>query len=478
MSARPDSFRHDSRIDSLRVPPQSVEAERAVLGGLMISPERLERVASTLAESDFYRRDHRLIYRAILDLANKNQPFDSVTLGEWFEANALAEQVGGSCYLIELASTTPSAANIRAYADIVREKSVFRRLIDAGTEMVNDGFDPSGKSPTEVLDAVIRDLMLIQQVQNNCEFTMKQATRLAWDDVQEAVEHKGKIRGVATGFSRLDRRFGGWHLGDLIFIGGRPSMGKTALMVNLALNAADAGHAVGMISGEQSSMQIGQRSLAIDARVVAEHMRSGDFADEDWGRLNAAMSRLAGSQVFIHDRSAPTLDEVGRVARRWKHEHGISVLFGDYLQRIRVPKAQSRNEEVAEVARGLKSLARDLNIAVVFLAQVKADVEQRPDKRPRIGDIANSDEATREADLIAFLYRDEVYNDDSPDAGLAELNIEKNRHGPTGQFVLKFFPESMFFGDTDQSVKPKTKRNAKPKAAAKSGKDAAARDAD
>src|SRR5690606_28245572 len=289
-----------------------------------------------------------------------------------------------------------------------------------------------------IVDWAVGDLMALSQAEPSCEFTLRQAIKLAWDDAQVAYEADGRLRGIPTGYAKVDNRLGGWHAGDLVFIGARPSVGKTALMVNLALNAGKAGHSCGIISGEQSAMQLGQRSLSVDSRVPAEVMRNGRFEDEHWPKLSNSMARLVEQRIRILDRSAPALDEIVRVARKWKREHGLSILFVDYLQRIRFKGAQNRIEEVSEVARGLKTLARDLEIPVVCLPQVKAEVDRRPDKRPGLGDIANSDEATREADQIAFLYRDEVYNPESQDRGLAELNFEKNRHGPTGQFRLRF----------------------------------------
>lgn len=438
-------------VGLIRVPPSAFEAEQSVLGVAMVFPDKLSAIAEKVSEADFFRRDHRLIWRAILDLASENKPYDAVTLGEWMEGNGLSEQVGGAGYLIDLASGAWSAASVLAYADIVRDRATLRRAIEIGSTLVDGAFNPQGKSATALLDATIRELMTLSQNQRNCDFTMKEAVKLAWDDAQLAYESEGAIRGITTGFARMDKRLGGWHKQDLVILGARPSMGKTALMVNLALNAASQGHAVGMISGEQSAMQIGQRSIAVDGSVVAERMRNGGFEDSDWPKLTASMARLVGRKIRIFDKSAPTLDEIGRIARKWKHEDGIEVLFVDYLQRIKVPKAESRTDEVASVAIGLKTLARDLDIPIVALAQVKAEVDKRSgDKRPGLGDIANSDEATREADQIGFLYRNEVYSpDDQSSQGIAELNFEKNRHGPTGQFKFRFFAETMMFGELD-----------------------------
>lgn len=436
----------DSVVSRLRRPPASIEAEQAVLGGVMLSPKALAKVSGVLSEADFYRADHALIWQSILDLEAKGQPFDAVTMAEWFEAQGLSHRVDGGAYLIELSSTTPSAANVEAYAKIVRDKSMLRSIIEIGTDAVSAAFE-AGSDTMQVADAAIRSLMALSTTQQQCEFTLRQALSLAFRDANAAVEAAGKLRGITTGFGKIDKRIGGWHNGDLIFIGARPSMGKTALMVNLALSASKAGHAVGVISGEQSAMQIGQRSIAAESRVNAERLRNGDIDDEAWAYLTEAVRTLNPSKFWLYDRSAPTLDEIARVARRWKQEHGMEVLFVDYLQRIRHPKSENRIDEVSEVARGLKTLARDLEVPVVCLAQVKAAVDSRQDKRPGLGDIANSDEATREADLIAFLYRDEVYHDAPGNRNIAELNVEKYRHGPTGQFKLRFDGETMKFAD-------------------------------
>jgi replicative DNA helicase len=427
--------------------PVSQEAEQSVLGGLMLDPASLNRIGDMLTDEDFYLQAHRIIFRAITDIARAGRPFDAITIGEAMTSAGTANQAGGIDYLIGLVANTPSAANIRAWAEIVRDKAVQRRMLDV-LNVANESIFRGGENSQKLLDSTIRELMMLGKVVGDCDASMKQAAQQAYEDIVDAHDNRGKVRGVPTGYTAIDARLGGFHKGDLVFLGARPSMGKTALMVNLALNASKAGFSVGMISGEQSSMQIAQRSYALTAQVNAEHLRNGNIEDDDWGRLTMATASLVKANVRIYDRSAPTLDEVCRTARRWKQEHGIQVLFVDYLQRITVPKAGNRIEEVSETARGLKTLARDLGIPVVALAQVKAEVDKRTgDKRPGLGDIANSDEATREADQIAFLYRDEVYDRDTQHKGMAELNFEKNRHGPTGRFDLRFAGETMHFTD-------------------------------
>jgi replicative DNA helicase len=434
-----------TRLESVRVPPSSAEAEQAVLGGLMLAPQALAKL--NLAEADFYRRDHQTIYRAICELDRKGQPFDAVTLAEWFESKGLGELVQNGAYLIDLATTTPSAANIGAYAAIVRDKTVLRSAIEAASTLLNDSYNPNRRESSEIIDTAIGALMALAKQEARHDYTLTQAVTDAFADMQAAWQAGGQLRGIPTGFSRMDKRLGGFHGGDLIVIGARPAMGKTALLINLAEYAAEQGHCVGMISGEQSAMQVGQRVMARTSGVAAEKMRSGDLEDEEWPRLNHAIVEIKKQNFHIHDRSAPTLDEVRRKLRQWKYEFGMKAAYIDYAQRIRVPKASNRVDEVAEVARGLKEIARDLDVPVIALAQVVKGVDSREDKRPGMSDLANSDDLVREADVIAMLYRDEVYREDSPHKGVAELNVEKNRHGPCGQFQLAWLAETMRFGD-------------------------------
>lgn len=443
MSARPN-FGGGS-VTQLRVPPQSIDAEQAVLGGMMLDPNAFDRVADQLTDADFYRRDHQMIFRAISELARKAKPFDAVTLGEWFESMGMAEQIANGAYLIELASTTPSAANIRAYAEIVHDKAVLRRLIEICTDAVNDGFTPEGRDTREILESTIGELMRLDQTADDCEFTGKQALRLAWEETCRSYENGGALPGITTGLKSYDEITGGLHDGDLVVIGARPAMGKTALMGCMAEAVAMAGKRPGIFSAEQPAMQLGLRRIAAESGVAAARVRAGKFEDEDWSRLNVGMSEASTRDMWIYDRSAVTLNELVSVARKWKHQHDIGCIFIDYAQRVTVPGAD-RITEVATVARGLKNLARDLNIPVVALAQVVKGVDAREDKRPRAGDLANSDELTREADQIVMLYRPAVHDKDEP-ADFAELWIEKNRHGPTGLRKINFHPATMKFSD-------------------------------
>jgi replicative DNA helicase len=423
--------------------PQSREAEQAVIGAILISPESLDRVAGKLSEADFFVPAHRLIWRAACDLAARGQPCDAVTLGEWFDKTGEAESVGGGSYIVELASTTPSAANVEAYAKIVREKSVRRSLVSIGQLLQQEAINADDS--LSAADEGMRALMELTQGSAEHEGSLRDALKAAKNDIIEAYEHRGSLRGITSGLERLDQRLGGFHPGDLIIVGARPAMGKTAILLKFADAASGADHSIGLISGEQPSMQVAQRLIASNGPMAAERLRNGQLEEEDWNAITRAVTKLQGRRMRILDRSSPTMDEVARQARAWKRKYGIVQLLVDYVQRIRIPKMQKRNEEVAEVGRRLKDLARELNIAVVALAQVKSDCEARADKRPMQGDLANSDELTREADIIAMLYRDEVYNENTQDKGIAEINIEKNRHGPCGTIKCAWIGESMRF---------------------------------
>ncbi len=457
--------------------PMAVESEQYVIGGCMNYPEAIGRAG--LEPGDFYRRDHALLWSEMLKLEAVGKPCDATFLAEWMTSQGHGERIDAG-YAMELQINGYSVAGVPAHAALIRQQAAMRRAIDIGDSLIARCLDPEGEESVAILDAAIRDLMQLTKTRQGHEHTLEQALTAAWRDAEDAYAHRGQIRGVPYGFTRPDKRLGGAHGGDLIFIGARPSMGKTALLVNCAFHQGGLGIPVGIISGEQSARQLASRGIAGESGVAAEKLRSGDFTEEEWPQLNEGMRKLIGRHVFIYDRSSPTLDEVVRTIRRWKQEHGIRIAWIDYLQRIRVPRSKDRAEEVGEVARTLKTLARDLDIPIVVLAQVKAEVDRRPgDKRPGLGDIANSDEATREADIIAFLYRHCVYDRENGDPAKAELNVEKNRHGPCGRFELGFDGKTMRFLDPemqpdhfDQPAVPRRARSipvGKTAAAARAG---------
>ncbi|WP_147653665.1 replicative DNA helicase [Vulcaniibacterium gelatinicum] len=447
--ADPSAFgtRSEQRIEQLRVPPQSVEAEQAVLGGLMLAPEAYDRIADRLTEQDFYRRDHQLIYRAIRELAEKSRPFDAVTLGEWFESQALSEQIGGSAYLIELASTTPSAANIEAYADIVRDKSVLRQLIEAGTTIVNDGFQPDGREIEAILDKAEQQVFAIREqgARGRNDFVpVTSALKEAFDVLQQRYESGGAVTGLPTGYTEFDQMTAGLQPTDLIIVAARPSMGKTTLALNMAEYAAmKTKETVAVFSMEMSASQLALRLISSVGRVNAARLRTGQLEDEDWSRVTSAIRLLREARIFIDDEPALSPDRLRAKARRIKREHGLGLIVIDYLQLMQVPgNSENRATEISEISRSLKALAKELKVPVIALSQLNRSLETRTDKRPMMADLRESGAIEQDADLIVFIYRDEYYNkENSPDKGLAEIIIGKQRNGPTGSIKLKFFGE-------------------------------------
>jgi len=442
MAASPDRI-FPARVDALRVPPHSIDAEQAVLGGLMLDERAWERIADKLEENDFYRKDHRLIYRAIGELANKNMPCDAVTLGEWFESNGLAELVGGSSYVIQLANSTPSAANIAAYAEIVREKSVLRQLIDAGTEIAGDGFQPEGRSTQEILESAEQKVFRIAEsgARGRKGFVpMRTAVKEAFQILHQRYESKGAVTGLATGFTDLDEMTAGLQPADLIIVAARPSMGKTALAVNMAECAAiKSKKAVAIFSMEMSASQLAFRLISSLGRINQQHLRTGDIQEEEWPRVTSAITLLSEAKIFIDDTPALSPAELRARARRLKREHDLGLIVIDYLQLMQVPgNKENRATEISEISRGLKALAKELNIPVIALSQLNRSLEQRTDKRPVMADLRESGAIEQDADVIVFIYRDEYYNPDSSDKGTAEIIIGKQRNGPTGTIKLTF----------------------------------------
>ncbi len=443
MSATPSSFDSAQRIQPLRVPPHSLEAEQAVLGGLMLVSEAWDKIADKITEQDFHRRDHQLIFRAIGELAEKGRPCDAVTLGEWFESQRLSEQVGGTRYIIELANSTPSAANIAAYADIVREKSVLRQLIDAGTEITSDAFQPEGRSPRELVEIAEQRVFRIAEAGARGRqgfVSMRSAVKDAFEQLRQRAESKSPITGMPTGFTDLDHRTAGWQAGDLVIVAARPSMGKTALALNMAEYAAlKTGKAAAVFSMEMSASQLAFRLISSLGRINQQHLRTGDLADEEWPRVTSAITLLAESKIFIDDTPSLSPLELRSRARRLKREHDLGIIVIDYLQLMQVPgNKENRATEISEISRSLKALAKELSVPVIALSQLNRSLEQRTDKRPVMADLRESGAIEQDADVIVFIYRDEYYNPDSPDKGLAEIIIGKQRNGPTGMVKLAF----------------------------------------
>ena len=438
-------------MDAIRVPPHATDAEEVLLGGLMILPDKIEAVASELAPEDFYRHDHAAIYRAMLELSGRSKIADAVTLGDYIPEHRTR--------VYELARDSWSAANVSGYARMIREKAVRRRLIDAATNLASAAF--GNETETHVLLAdTIGSLMAMQKTESQAEYTLRQAMTLAYKAAQDAKALGGRIPGIPSGLHRLDHLLGGWHNGDLVVLGARPAMGKTAMLLKFAL-ATEA--PCGIISAEQPAIQVGARVMSAQSRVDAEKFRNGAFEGEDIESLRMTVERLVDRACLIYDLSNPSIADVVRVARKWKQQHGIQVLFVDYIQRIEaMDRRAPKHERVGEVVRGLKTLARDLDIPVVALCQVTRDVEKRNDRRPNMGDMSDSSEIEKEADQILTLYREAVYYSAFDERGnqiglnekgkpirenIAELTIEKNRHGATGYVECVWIAPTMRFED-------------------------------
>ncbi|MFT4562649.1 MAG: replicative DNA helicase [Gammaproteobacteria bacterium] len=453
--------RRDIATDALRVPPHSIEAEQSVLGGLMLDNESWMHVAERITEGDFYRRDHNEIYRAIEALADAGKPYDVVTLAEWLERNELLEAVGGLQYLAELTENTPSAANIAAYADIVRERSVLRALVRAGTDIADSGYRTEGRSADELLDQAERFVFDIAERETRTKGGFRRMKDLlvnALDRIDQLFQRDNPITGVATGFYEIDMMTSGMQPSDLIIVAGRPSMGKTAFAVNIAQNAAVKDKLpVAIFSMEMPSEQLAMRMLSSIGRIDQHKVRTGKLGDDDWPRLTHAVGILSEVNLFIDDTPALSPGELRTRCRRLAREHGLGLVVVDYLQLMQVHGSkENRATEISEISRSLKALAKELQVPVVALSQLNRSLEQRTDKRPVMSDLRESGAIEQDADVIMFIYRDEVYDEDSPDKGIAEIIIGKQRNGPIGIRKLRFFGEYTTFENLAYDDHPAT----------------------
>jgi replicative DNA helicase len=432
-----------SVVESPKVPPHSLEAEQSVLGGLMLSARAWDQVADKISESDFYREDHRLIFRAIHDLHEASKPCDAITVTEWFESHGKAAQVDGGNYISQLANNTPSAANVGAYADIVREKSILRSLIDVGAEITTSAFASDGRESKTLLEEAERLVFAIAEkgARGGEGFVSVQDTlKEAMLKIQELNEFEGDITGIPSGFQEFDRLTAGLQPSDLIIVAGRPAMGKTTFAMNLAESAAIRhGKSVAVFSMEMASMQLVMRMFSSIGQIDQGRIRTGSMTDLDWPKLTSAMNLLHKSKIFIDDTPALSPSELRARARRLKREHDVDMIVVDYLQLMSVPDSkENRATEIAEISRSLKTIAKELNVPVIALSQLNRALEQRPNKRPVMADLRESGAIEQDADLIVFIYRDEVYNPETSEKGKAEIIIGKHRNGSTGTVNLAF----------------------------------------
>ncbi len=437
----------DPQLLALKVPPHSVEAEQSLLGGLLLDNQAFDKIADLVAADDFYRDDHRRIYRHIAKLIEQSKPADMVTVGESIEASEDKDRTGGLAYLGSLAQNTPSALNIRRYAELVRERSVQRRLAQVATEIAESALGPSGKDIGRLLDeAETRILEVGEKSQRGTQGYEEIQPVLA--RVFERIDHlyhqenKSDVTGVPTGFLDLDEKTAGLQPGDLIIVAGRPSMGKTALALNMAEHVAvDNGLPVAIFSMEMGATQLAMRMLGSIARVDQHKMRTGRLADDEWSRLSGAMERLHNAPIYIDEAGALNSLELRTRARRMRRQCGkLGMVMVDYLQLMSASgEGENRATEISEISRGLKALAKELQAPVVALSQLSRAVEQRNDKRPLMSDLRESGAIEQDADVILFIYRDEVYYPEKPETkGRAEVIIGKQRNGPIGKVDLAF----------------------------------------
>ena len=438
----------DPQVDALKLPPHSLEAEQSVLGGLLLDNTAWEKISDMVSDGDFYRADHRQIYRHISLLIEDNKPADALTVAESLERSGKLEEVGGQSYIGSLAVNTPSAANIRRYAEIVRERAIMRKLAEVGTDITDSVFNPLGRTATDLLDNAEKQVFAIAEAGARGRQGFREIPPLLTQVVERIdtlykSDNRSGVTGIATGFTDLDRNTSGLQPGDLVVVAGRPSMGKTALALNIAEHVSlEEKMPVAIFSMEMSGPQLVMRMLGSVGRLDQHRIRTGALNDDDWQKLTAAVGKLNEAPIFIDESGMLNPTELRGRARRLHRQQGgpgLGLIIVDYLQLMETGNSiENRATEVAEISRSLKAVAKELNVPVMALSQLNRGLEQRPNKRPVMSDLRESGAIEQDADLILFIYRDEVYNPDSPDKGTAEIIIGKQRNGPIGTIKLTF----------------------------------------
>ncbi len=448
----------DPQLEALKVPPHSVEAEQSVLGGILLDQSAWDKVADLLNERDFYRNEHRLIWHHIERLNGQAKPVDVITLAESLESHADLEKAGGLTYLGALAQNVPSAANIRRYAEIVRERAIMRKLVEVGSDIAASAFNPSGRDARQLLDEAESKVLEISEQGERGSNGFSPIPPLLTQVVERietlcARDSTSDVTGIATGFTDLDSMTSGLQPGDLIIVAGRPSMGKTAFSINIAENVAlDTNRPVAVFSMEMGGVQLAMRMIGSVGRLNQHNLRTGRLEEDEWSRMNHALGRLNDAPIFIDETAGLNALELRSRARRLerqnrkrnadgKEEPGLGLIVIDYLQLMSAPAgkaSENRATEISEISRSLKSLAKELKVPVIALSQLNRGLEQRPNKRPVMSDLRESGAIEQDADLILFIYRDEVYNPDTQDKGKAEIIIGKQRNGPIGKVELTF----------------------------------------
>jgi replicative DNA helicase len=443
------SFSQDAAIAQLRIPPHSLEAEQSLLGGLLLDNAAWEKVGDLITENDFYRDEHRRIYRVIQRLLDRTKPADVVTVAEALDAAGDGENTGGLSYLGELAANTPSASNIRRYAEIVRERAILRQLVTAGDEIAGSALSPMGREAKSLLDEAEAKVFAIAEQGARSQTGFIHINPLLTQVVEKIQElhdreDQSEITGVPTGYTDLDNQTSGLQPGDLIIIAGRPSMGKTSFALNMAENVAlEVGLPVAVFSMEMGGAQLAMRMLSSVGRLDAHRVRTGRLDDDEWSRLSFALGKLHEAPMYIDETPALNPIDLRARARRLHRQCGkLGLIVIDYLQLMSGSSAgENRATEISEISRSLKGLAKELEVPVIALSQLNRSLEQRPNKRPVMSDLRESGAIEQDADIIMFIYRDQVYNPDTEDKGVAEIIVAKQRNGPIGTTRLAFLGE-------------------------------------
>lgn len=432
-----------------KIPPNSLEAEQSVLGAMLLDKEAISTAAEVLKGDDFYREVHKEIFEAIVDIYNDNNPVDLITLTEKLKGRNTLEAVGGITYLTQLMNIVPTTGNIDYYVKIVEEKSLLRKLIKSSNEIISKCYD-NPENPIEVVDQAEKSIFDISLSKSSRSFVpIKEILTSNFDRIEELYLNKGKITGIPTGFVDLDQKLSGLQRSDLILIAARPSMGKSALMMNFVQHAAVRENIpVAIFSLEMSKEQLSQRLLCAEALIDAHRLRTGDITEDEWIKLARAMGVLADKPIFIDDTPAISITEMRAKCRRLKIEHGLGLIVIDYLQLMSGSNNyDSRQQEVSDISRSLKALARELDVPVVALSQLSRAPEMRADHRPILSDLRESGAIEQDADVVMFLYRDEYYNPDTEKKNIGEVIIAKQRNGPTGTVELVWLGQFTKFAD-------------------------------
>jgi len=427
-----------------RMPPQNIEAEQAVLGAIFLESSALTLASEILIPEDFYRASHQKIFNAMLKVADKGEPVDLVTVTAELADAKMLEEIGGVSYLSELANSVPTAANVEYYARIVEEKSILRRLIRTATAIAQEGYTREDEIDS-LLNEAEKRIMEVSQRKNAGAFqNIKDILVQTYDNIEMLHNRKGEITGIPTGFTELDRMTAGFQRSDLIIVAARPSVGKTAFALNIAQNVATkTDENVAIFSLEMSAQQLVMRMLCAEGNINAQNLRTGKLTPEDWGKLTMAMGSLSNAGIYIDDTPGIRISEIRAKCRRLKQESGLGMVLIDYLQLIQGSgrNRENRQQEVSEISRSLKALARELEVPVIALSQLSRGVEQRQDKRPMMSDIRESGSIEQDADIVAFLYRDDYYDKESENKNIIEIIIAKQRNGPVGTVQLAFIKE-------------------------------------